>query len=269
MDKSQFGDLIGQLVLTKEMSGSGGPGLRIVDFNGSPYFPISAYNSPDSIVRTRFGIDESVYAKPFDKIVDSVAKAVGYFGDTKEFHASCVKDVNRHCVDLSKYKKQGGVYIRIDHDYNNHGSGKTKTSRKGGTHTTMENRKVKLTLITLLSGATLTLQITGAKKDATAWTNFIDADNSPSEYGDGRVWTKDVASTNQAAVDAVDKMISIETDYAAGKLEKEPALEQFKNAYVEWVIAHLGTNPDFVERQIVGLTVDEPMAAYQNLNTTK
>lgn len=126
----------------------------------------------------------------------------------------------------------------------------------------MKNCKSNLTLFTLKSGEKLTLQITGSAKDATAWTKFIDVDNSEKEY-DNAIWTKDVSSENKAAVDAVEKMIDIETQFSEGKIERADAEEQFKNAYVEWVVAHLATHPDFVERRVVGLNCENPMGSYK------
>ena len=125
----------------------------------------------------------------------------------------------------------------------------------------MKNRKVTLTLITLKSGAPLTLQITGSNKDAIAWTRFLDTDLGELEYEKSN-WTKDVASTNQAAVNAVDAMIQIEEDFVEGKLSKEDAIEQLKAKYVEWVLAHLEQNPNFVDRRITGLNCEDPMSVY-------
>ena len=126
----------------------------------------------------------------------------------------------------------------------------------------MKNRKATLTIVTLASGAPLTLQITGSGKDATAWTRFLDVDNGALEYEKSN-WTKDVESTNKAAVEAVDAMIQLEEDYAAGKLDKEEATKQLQAKYVEWVLAHLETNPKFVDRRIVGLNCEDPMSVYE------
>lgn len=261
MNQQEFGELLSKIVLVKELSGAGGPGLRVIEFNGSPFYPISAYNSPDSLVRTRNGIDESVYVKPFNCIVKELAKQLHYYGNVNSFFATSKREINEHCVNLNDYRKDNnGVYIRTKSDYNNHGpkkGGPGKNDNTKGAHT-MKNRKVTLTLITLKSGFALTLQITSASKDPIGWTRFCDPDLSKPEY-DNITWTKDVESQNKHAVAAIDKMIQIEEDYAANKLEKDAAVEQMKDAYIEWVVAHLETNPEFVERRIPGLNCGEDL----------
>ena len=48
-------------------------------------------------------------------------------------------------------------------------------------------------------------------------------------------------------------MIQIETDFAAGKIEKDAAVEQLKAKYAEWAAAHSEKNPEFVARVVIGL----------------
>lgn len=117
----------------------------------------------------------------------------------------------------------------------------------------MKNRKVTLSIFTLRSGAKLNLQITGAKTGFIGWTNFIDVDNSEKEY-DNPVWTKDEFSNNQLAVEAIDKLIDIEEDFAAGKIDRALAEAKFKQEYEKWFKAHKAKHPDFYERSILGLT---------------
>lgn len=119
----------------------------------------------------------------------------------------------------------------------------------------MKNRKVTLTLFPLKSGAKLYLQTTGSRKGFIGWTNFIDADNSDEEY-ENRSWSKDEASSNQNAVNAIDKMIDIELDYQDGKITKDKAVMAFKSEFNKWQTAHKAKNPGFYVRPIAGLTIE-------------
>lgn len=254
MDKPEFAKLVASMQVEQYANVNGGPSLRIV----YPDISITGANSQESLFKEK----GRYLATCFNSILRQLAKQVGYEGDVEEFCLKTNQDVRRHIVKSDECTQdKDGVYIPKQRVYNVNGLKKRTTGLKKGHTQAMENRKIKLTLITLVSGAALTLQITAANKDATAWTNFIDADNSPKEYDNG-VWTKDVASQNKSAVEAVDKMIQIEKDFQDNKLDKEQALEDFQAAYVEWVKAHLTTNPDFVERRILGLNCENPMADY-------
>lgn len=252
MDKLEFAQKVASIQVIKSTSVNGGPALTIVAPDDCKN--LSAANSPDSVYREK----ANRWIRPFNILVKSMARRLGYVGDLQEFYAKTAYDVNQHVY----IKVKDGVYIRTNRGYNNNGPRKNgpATKRKENTQT-MKNRKVTLTLFTLISGAPLTLQVTGGAKDATGWTRFLDVDLGKLEYEKSN-WTKDVASENKAAVDAIDAMIQIEEDYAAGKLEKDAAVDQFKTKYVEWVIAHRQTNPDFVDRRIPGLNVENPMSIY-------
>lgn len=257
MDKIEFSRIIDSLQVVKSIDANGSPTLRVT--SPEQCKNISASNSPESVYREK----GHYYVAPFNSIIRAVARRLNYTGYIKDLYLTSASEVNRHEVVAALNKATNDVvYIRSKRGYNNHGSRKgTSTSRKG-VHTYMKNRKVTLTLFTLVSGFALTLQITGSSKDATAWTRFCDPDLSKAEY-DNITWTKDVESANKEAVAAVDAMIQIEEDFVAGNLTKEQAVEQFKEKYIEFVVAHLNTNPEFVERRIPGLNVEDPMAAYR------
>lgn len=258
MDAQTFAKIVNDLQVVKRKNSTGA--ITLTHVNAADGHSITAAGVPNP----NFRIRQTDLVDCFNTIIRLVATRLHYIGDPSKYYAKTPADVASHIVVAAK--KPGSkdiVYIRAKRGYNNNGSkNRTKTSRKGEHTQTMKNRKVTLTLFTLTSGFALTLQITGASKDATAWTRFCDPDLSKPEY-DNITWTKDVASTNKAAVDAVDAMIQIETDYVDGKLDKSDAVEQLKEKYIEWVVAHLGTNPEFVERRIPGLNADENlMAAY-------
>lgn len=252
MDKNEFAKIIDSICVIKYSTVTGAAYLQVVSPKELSKF--GAQNSTDATARER----GKRYVAPFNMIVRAIARHLGY-DNPEEFYVTSPAEVNAHAVkrELSADGKHC-VYIRSKRGYNNHGSrnGATKNCDDGGTHTTMKNRKITLSLVTLVSGFALTLQITGSSKDATAWTRFCDPDLSKAEY-ENITWTKDVASENQAAVDAVDAMIQVEQDYVDGKLDKDAALEQLREKYVEWVVAHLQTNPEFVERRVPGLNCDE------------
>ena len=255
MDRQEFAELV-KSIQVKKVKASTGPMITMI-------YPDLKYGFSAAANQEAFWKRKKMcFVDLFNAIITQVAYRVGY-PTPSEFHISTYSELNEHLVNPELCTQdKNGVYIRTKREYNNHGSGNrgsNMTKRKENTH--MKNRKVTLTLITLLSGAPLQLQITGSAKDATGWTRFLDVDNGMLEYEKSN-WTEDKASENQAAVDAIDAMIQIEEDYVAGKLSPEDALEQFKAKYVEWVIAHLQTKPSFVERRIVGLNVDKPMSVY-------
>ena len=259
MTKEEFAQKVAEIEVLKRDDANGAPSLTCV--KPAEFANISASNSPDSVYKEK----SKRYVAPFNIIISQAARRVGYADDLSEFFASTPNDVNRHVVESKRIEGSTNiVYIRTKRLYNNHVTGNKRksgsTMRKENTH--MKNRKVTLTLFTVASGFGLTLQITGSAKDATAWTRFCDPDLSKAEY-DNATWTKDVESQNKAAVEAVDAMIQIQEDYDAGNLNEEIAKNQFVTKYVEWVLAHLETNPEFVERRIIGLNCENPMSAYQ------
>lgn len=256
MDKNEFATKVQSIQVVMHDDVNSSPALTCV-------YPdevknVSASNSPDSVYKEK----GNRYVMPFNSIIRTLARRVGYEGDPSEFFATSASEVNAHLVEPKRIKGTTNiVYIRTKRGYNNTGSGKTGTKTKRKEHTHMKNRKVNLTLFTVKSGLPLTLQITGGSKDATAWTRFCDPDLSKAEY-DNITWTKDVESQNKDAVAAVDALITIEEDFVAGKLSREDAEQQFKDKYVEFVVAHLKTNPEFVERRIIGLNCENPMSVY-------
>ena len=247
MDKNEFAQLVADIRVTKGNSVNDGPTLVIVLPESCK--GLSASNSPDSVYREK----GKRYIAPYNSLIRAVARRFGYTDDVEEFYATSPSDISAKIVVKDRDPRTNDVvYIRTKRGYNITGSRKsgTKTKRKENTH--MENRKVTLTLITLRNGAPLDLQITGAKKDAIGWTRFLDVDNSALEYEKSN-WTKDVSSENKVAVDAIDAMIQIETDFTAGKIEKDAAVEQLKAKYAEWATAHVEKNPEFVARVVIGL----------------
>lgn len=261
MDKNEFAQIVADIRVMKGSSVNDGPTLTIVLPESCK--GLSASNSPDSVYREK----GNRWIAPYNSLIRAVARKLEFKEDPSEFYADTAADVSsRMVIKDHDPDTHDVVYIRTKRNYNINGPRKSRTQTKRKENTHMQNRKVTLTLITLLSGAPLTLQITGASKDATAWTRFLDVDNGAIEY-DKSNWTKDVSSQNPDAVNAVDAMIQIEEDFVAGKLDKDAALEQFKDKYIAWVIAHLNANPGFVERTIPGLNCEDPMAAYREVES--
>ena len=258
MDKLEFAEVASKILVTKQSNVNGSISLNVVEPRFKCGICVAGVPNPNFLQKKRDLIDT------YNKVVDAVARMVDYVGQTSSFYVTSTSEVEQHVVvPVHKPGTKNVVYIRTKRGYNNHGSKKGISTSRKGENTHMKNRKVTLTLITLPSGFALTLQVTSASKDATAWTRFCDPDLSKAEY-DNITWTKDVNSANKDAVEAVDAMIQIEEDYAAGKLEKKDAIEQLKSKYEDWVIAHLITNPKFVERRMPGLNCDEDlMAAYR------
>lgn len=258
MEEQEFANIVNDLQVTQRQNANKSVSLTLV--KPDLKYGLSAAGKPNvnAIQRNQDYIDT------YNKLVFAVAKHLGYYGAIDKYLATSVADVKRHVV-VEQYDPDSKriVYIRTTRGYNNHGSkNRNRSDRTKGANTHMKNRKVTLTLFPLISGLALTLQITGSGKDATAWTKFCDPDLSKPEY-DNPVWTKDVESANKDAVKAIDEMIQIQLDLNEGKIEESAAAEQLKNKYIEWVVAHLSTNPEFVERRIPGLNCEgNLMAAY-------